>query len=64
VNLPSYDIQIDTVERDDITETLREPASPHRAGLTHDVFSKHTETLKDATEVCVDGDLRMSKRTV
>ncbi len=35
VDLPSFDIQVDTVERDDTTETFRESASTHRAGTTH-----------------------------
>jgi hypothetical protein len=41
VNLPGYDIQIGTVERDDITETFRDPTSPHGKGVAHDVFCLH-----------------------
>jgi hypothetical protein len=42
VNLPGCDIQIDAVERDDITETFRDPTSSHRKGSGQDVFSLHT----------------------
>jgi hypothetical protein len=46
VNLPSRDIQIDTIERDDITETFRDPTSPHRTGAAHDLFRLHTGNLQ------------------
>jgi hypothetical protein len=64
VNLPGLGIQVHAIERDDVTEAFPEPLSPHRAGFTHAVLSKHTETLTDATDVCVDGDLRLSKRNM
>ena len=54
MNLPGYDIQVDAVERDDIIEGFHQPARPHCAGPAHGVFSKHTETLTDVTDECVD----------
>jgi hypothetical protein len=41
VDLPSCDIQLDTVERHDITETLRDPASPHHAALGGQILNLH-----------------------
>ena len=43
VNLPGRDIQVNFVERDDITEALRDPACPHHAGSVRNPFSTHTE---------------------
>jgi hypothetical protein len=41
VNLPGGHVQIDTVERDDIAETLRNPTRAHCAGSGHDVLCQH-----------------------
>jgi hypothetical protein len=46
VDLPGRDIQIDTIERDDITETFRDPTSPHRNRAARDVFSPHTGNVQ------------------
>jgi hypothetical protein len=56
VNLPGCHVQIDTVERDGIAETFRDPTSPHRNGAACEVFRLHTRTLRDGTNGCVDGD--------
>ena len=42
MDLPGCDIQVDAVERDDITEALRDPASPHRQAVARDAFDLHT----------------------
>ena len=41
VNLTGGDIKIDTVERDDITEILRDPTGPHRTRHAGQVFRLH-----------------------
>ena len=46
MDLAGGDVQIDTVERDDITKTLRDPTSPHRAGYAGRVFSLHREIIQ------------------
>ena len=62
VDLPGRDIQVDTVERDDITESLGEPARTHRAGTARNFFSPHTANLQDTPDMWVDGCLSPGKR--
>jgi hypothetical protein len=55
VDLPGWDIQVNFVERDDIIEQLRESPGAHRAGITQNLSSSHTENLQDTSNLCVDG---------
>jgi hypothetical protein len=61
VDLPGCDIQVDSVERDDITEQFREPAGPHGAETADNSSSSHTENLQDAPNLCVDSRLKSGK---
>ena len=58
---PACDVQVDSVERDDITEQLREPAGPHRAETAHISSSSHRENLQHIPNLCVDSLLRPGK---
>ena len=50
VNLTGGDIQIDSVERDDIPEILRDPAGTHRAGPAQAFCGLHTGNLQRDTQ--------------
>ncbi|HEX3715917.1 MAG TPA: hypothetical protein VHV09_24205 [Trebonia sp.] len=55
VDLAGRDIQVDTVERDDITEDFCELTSPNCTGTANISSSSHTANLQYTSDMCVDG---------